>query len=247
MHKARNFKALVAGAIAAALLLATATAVSAADNPTIAVAGAGAVTAMPDVATVQLGVSTEDTNARDALIRNNTTVEAVLAALVQLGIAEEDIATQHFSIHQRTSWQNNQSHVIGYTVSNTIVVTVHDLDLVGDVIGAGVAGGANMSGGVQFRISDASALYLEALAIAAADARAKANVLAQALGMTVTGIASITETSTFHAPVAQGGTADMEMAMMDMVMASPMPASAVPIQTSELTVTARIQVVFTIG
>ena len=238
--------AFIAGLLATVLLVTMALPVTAATAPTITVSGAGAVTAMPDMATVQLGVSTEDTNPTQALIRNNTAVEAVMTALRALGIADEDISTQHFSIHQRFSWTDGTSRVIGYTVSNTIIVTVYDLDLVGDVIGAGVANGANMSGGVRFGFTDASPLYLQALAIAAADARAKANTLAQALGTTVTGIVSVTETSNFHAPVAQGPMADAAMEM-DM-MAGPMPSGAsVPVQTTELTVTARIQMVFAIA
>jgi len=213
--------------------------VSAAESPTIAVSGAGAVTAAPDMATVNLGVTTDAATAAQALQRNNAAVEAVIKAVRALGVAEEDITTQWFSIHQRWNWRDGDSRPDGYTVNNTVSVIIRNLDIVGEVLGAGVAAGANASSGIQFGISDASELYLEALALAAQDAQRKANALARALNRTVSGIVTVTETSSFHAPIAR------EFASNDMALAGAAPMSMdVPVQTGEMMVTARVQIVF---
>ncbi|MCL2604897.1 MAG: SIMPL domain-containing protein [Defluviitaleaceae bacterium] len=215
-------------------------AVSASEPPTISVAGAGVITAAPDMATVSLGVTTDATAAAQALQRNNTSVEAVIRAIRALGVAEEDIRTQWFSIHQRWNWRDGDSRPDGYTVNNTVTVTVRNLDIVGEVLGAGVAAGANASSGIQFGILDASDLYLEALALAAQDAQRKANALARALGRTVSGIVTVTETGSFHAPVAR------EFASNDMAMLAPQASMEVPVQSGEMMVTARVQVVFAV-
>lgn len=247
MKKMKRFALTTLTALLTAILFIAAVpvTVSAAEAATITVSGAGAVTAAPDMATIHLGVNTEAETAVEALARNNADIEAVLTALRELGIEDEDIRTQWFSIHQRLDWGrdwNEPPRVIGYNASNTVVVTVHDLDLVGEVLGAGVAAGANAAHGVQFSVSNAEELYLEALAIAAQNAQRKATVLARALGSAVTGIVSVHESSSFFAPVAREAWSD------DMPM--PMAADAaagmeVPVQPGELTVTARVQVVFT--
>jgi uncharacterized protein YggE len=230
----------------AAVFLLGALPVRAADAPTVSVSGAGAVTAAPDMATITLGVTTEANTAAQALSRNNADVEAVLAALRAFDIDEADIRTQWFSIHQRFDWGRDWNEVprlIGYTVHNSVIVVVRDLDIVGEVLGAAVAAGANASHGVHFSIENAVELYLEALALAAQDARRKADTLARALGSTVTGIVSVSETGGFHAPVAREDWAmEADMAMMP----AASPAMDVPVQPGELTVTARVQVVFAI-
>jgi hypothetical protein len=234
-------KKCIAALLAAILLIATLPmGVSASDAPTITVSGAGAISVAPDMATVNLGVTTDANTAAQALNRNNTDVEAVIRAVRALGVAAEDIRMQWFSIHQRWSWRDGDSRPDGYTVNHTVVVTVRDLEIVGEVLGAGVAAGANASGGVQFSISNASELYLEALAVAAQDAQRKANALARALGRTVSGIVSVNETGTYFAPIARGGMAN------DMAPAAEPVAMEVPVQAGEMMVTARVQVVFSL-
>jgi hypothetical protein len=234
-------KKSIAALLAAILLVAILPiGVSASDAPTISVSGAGAISVAPDMATVNLGVTTDANTAAQALNRNNADVEAVIRAVRALGVAEEDIRMQWFSIHQRWSWRDGDSRPDGYTVNHTVVVTVRNLDIVGEVLGAGVTAGANASGGVQFSISNASELYLEALALAAQDAQRKANALARALGRTVSGIVSVNETGGFSAPIARGG----EMAN-DMALSAP-AAMEVPVQAGEMMVTARVQVVFSL-
>jgi uncharacterized protein YggE len=218
----------------------------AAQAPTITVSGAGAITMSPDMATINLGVTTEAPTAAEALRINSADVEAVIAAVRAFGIDEEDIRTQWFSIHPRMDWGRDWSGpgvVVGYTVSNTVTVIVRDLDIVGEVLGAGVTAGANNSGGIQFSVSDSSEQYLEALALAARDARRKADTLARALGSEVTAIVNVTEQSSFHAPVVWADSFDQPM--MEVVEAAyGMRAPQVPVAPGELTVTARVQVVF---
>jgi hypothetical protein len=130
---------------------------------------------------------------------------------------------------------------LGYNVTNTVSVVVRNLDLVGDVIGTGVAAGANMSHGIHFSLENPHALYLDALAIAVQDAAAKGRVIATALNTSVANVVSVYETSSWWAPVAR---ADFDMAPMMEMAAAGDAGWGVPIQSGDLTVTARVEVVY---
>jgi hypothetical protein len=215
---------------------------SASEPPTISVQGSGAIVVAPDMATISLGVTTDANTPIRALEQNNREIEAVLAAIRALGIAEEDISTQHFSVNPRMNWGDwtGTPRIEGFTVNNTLIVTVRDLDRAGEVLGAGISAGTNSSSGIQFGVSNAAELYLEALALAVQDAERKAAALARALGRNVGNVLSVTETGFFHSPVAR------EFASSDALMAAPAASADVPVQTGEMVITARVQVVYLI-
>ncbi|MCL2217331.1 MAG: SIMPL domain-containing protein [Defluviitaleaceae bacterium] len=216
------------------------------EQPVIRVSGAASVTAEPDFANVVLGVETTANNPQEAISQNNAIVERTLAAIRALGIDDDDIVTQHFSLRQAFDFSMGWSGTpIGYTVFNTVSVTIHDLDNLGAVISAGIGAGANISGGIHFGVQNPSPLYYEALQLAVEDARNKANAMAAALNLTITGVASATETSSWGAPVfrtaqAPGAVAEAAM-MMDMAM---MGGGAVPILTGEIVITARVEIAY---
>jgi len=236
-------KVLVILAAAAVFsLLAATTAFAQAERPNITVSGAGAVTAEPDIATMTFGVSTDDRNPREAIIRNNRDIAAVLAAVRAHGISDDDIATSNFNLSQRMNWNTGTSE--GYTVNNAVSVTVRDLDTIGDLMGVAIAAGANVTSNVRFAVEDSEALYREALALAAADARAKADALARAMNVNITTILSVRETSAWMAPLARSAGA---IVMADSLQAHSDMGFGVPIETGEISITARVDVVFAIN
>jgi len=217
---------------------------AAADAPTVNVSGTGSITVVPDIATVTLGVETRSGTAQNAIEQNNTTMSNVLTALSAMGINDADISTNNFWLHQNWNWTMDGNHTPdGYTVSNTLSITIRDLDNIGAIIGAAVNAGANVSHGIQFSIEDASAVYLQALALAVQDASAKANAIASALGNSITSVISVTETNTWAAPTSWG---DFDMGMMRTEALSDAAAS-VPIQASDLTITARVNVIYALS
>jgi len=215
--------------------------------PTVQVSGAGSITVPADMATVTLGVSTTEQNPQNAAVRNNALMTDLLAALSDLGIAEADISTQRFSISQ--SWDHSmhwQYRLLGYEVTNNVSIIIRDLDMIGEVLGVGVGAGANISGGVQFGLDDSSPTYYEALELAIADATHKAKALAGALNTRVVGLKSVVETNTFAAPVFQreGAVAGARAALQaDMSF----DQFGVPIHASDITVTARVEVIYNLA
>ena len=215
--------------------------------PTIRVSGAGAVSAAPDMATVSLGVTTQEDTAREAIRKNNALIADVLAALSALGIDEDDINTQRFSLRQTFDHSDFMNpRATGYAVSNSVTVTLRgNLEKVGDVIGAGVSAGANISAGVSFGLEDSGELYLAALATAMADAAGKARVIAASLGRTLGGVLSVEETNTFAAPVAGRAPVAEEAGWTARSVAA--DSLGVPITAGEISVTARVEVVYIVN
>ena len=204
----------------------------------ITVNGTGYVNIVPDVAYITLGVNTQDASPKTAQTRNSQQVAAVIAAVKAMGIAEKDIKTTNFYMYPQYDYSGAKGveTVVGYTVSNSVTVTVRDIDQVGALLGAAADAGANISSGVQFGLLDSSAAYHKALALAMANASAKASVIAKNLNRTVGSPSSVTESGGMYAPVYSSAGANL--AAMDA------GASGVPVQAGELTVTANVQMVF---
>ena len=196
----------------------------------IVVAGNGTVSAPPDEAFVSAGVQTRATTAQDAQAQNNQTMQAVITAIKALGIPDRDVQTSGISLFPVVT--QNQT-ISGYNASNNVTVTVENINQAGAVLDAAVKAGANNSTNVRFGFKDDTTLRNKALAAAASDARSKADALAKALGLNVTGIQSVTEASTSSPRPFQAAGASLAAA----------PAN-VPVEPGELSVNAQVTIVF---
>jgi uncharacterized protein YggE len=220
--------------------------VYAADSPnTIVVTGTGAVHTQPDIAHASLGVETRDADPRVAQTRNNELVASVIETMRSLGIDEADMQTTNFfmfpvfdhggmRVDPMGNFEQHEPRIIGYSVSNTVRVTIRNLDIAGDVLSAAVAAGANVAGGIQFGLQDSSALYHQALALAINDAAGRAQSIAQALGKNLGTPVAVVENSGWFMPMARAEAFAMGMAA----------DGSVPVQAGELTVTASVQVTY---
>jgi uncharacterized protein YggE len=212
----------------------------------ISVNGTGSVTANPDMATLHLGVETRGENTEQAVAENNAQVENIIAALRAQGIAEADIRTVNFYIHPQweqidhSRWDDSAFQVVGYTVNNTLSVTVRNVDRVGAIFSAAIEAGSNIGGGIQFGLQDSTHLYNQALALAMEDADSSALVIAQAIGRPLTGITSVHESSGHFMPMAWS---QMDFGMMLRSVES-MGMGILPVQVGELTITAHLNVMY---
>jgi uncharacterized protein YggE len=171
---------------------------STSDAPTnsITVTGFGEANGAPDVAYVMLGVDIVNEDIGEAVSQSNQTTEQVHDAILQLGVAEEDLQTTDFSVWTEDIFSQETGMPTGerrYHVVNMVRITVRDLAQTADVIDAGLDAGANSVGGLSFGIDDTTALESEARVDAVADARARAEALAEALGVTLGGPIIATE------------------------------------------------------
>ena len=202
----------------------------------IVVDGQGRASAVPDMATVRIGVRREAREASAAMAAASQAMVAVLAQIAEAGIAPEDVQTTRIGLDPR--WQHSQSgappRVTGYVASNDLSVKVRDLDRLGTLLDQVVSEGANTMNGLSFSVADSSQLEETARIAAVADATGKAKTLAKAAGVSLGDVISISEGSR------GGGPAPMlEMAMAD--------RSAVPVAAGQIDVVVTIHAVFSIG
>ena len=168
---------------------------------TVTTMGHGIVTAVPDEASITAGVHTQAASASEALAQNAKLMNAVVAALKAAG--GRDLQTQQVSLSPQT---DDQGTVRGYAADDTVSAKTK-IGGAGALIDAAVAAGANTIDGPTLDVSDRDARYREALGKAVADARAKAEALAQAGGFGVGQVSSVTESSSAPVPVFQAAVA----------------------------------------
>lgn len=201
-------------------------------RPNIVMEGRGEVTAAPDTATINAGVTSTAATAREALDANTKAMAALLDTLKAAGIAETNIQTTNFSVNPQYFYADRDQNgntpppkITGYQVQNTVDVKVAKLDGLGAILDKIVSDGANTINGISFSVGDSGKLMDEARKAAFADAAAKANAYADAAGVRLGDILSITETN--------GGNAPRPVAFKTFAAAA--PAAAVPVQAGQLT------------
>jgi len=164
------------------------------EGKTILVSGSGTASDQADEATVILGVQTEGETASEASRQNAELMTSVINAIKNLGLTEEDMKTVSYSIYPVYS-KDDYTQIVGYRVINTISVKVTDINLVGAIIDAATENGANRIQGVSFGLSaeKREELKRQAYLSALKDAESKASLIAETLGLTITGVYSVSE------------------------------------------------------
>jgi uncharacterized protein YggE len=164
---------------------------------TITVNGVGKSSTVPDRATFTFGVTTDRKTASEASEANNRDMRSLIDGLHGAGVPGEAIQTSQISLYPDYS---DSGDVRGYEASNSVTVTV-SLAKAGDALQAAVSAGANQVDGPTLTKEDARKLYDAALRDAVADARSRAEVLAEAAGVKVGEVVSIQETTDSSGPI----------------------------------------------
>lgn len=162
----------------------------------ITVSGAGQASGTPDVAYISLGVDTVNANVSEAVSQANTTMQQIIKAIQDAGVAAEDIQTVSFNVYPEDKFDQNGASTgqRNYRVNNMLSVTVRDINKVSDIIQAGLNAGATSVNGLSFGIADTTSLEQEARTKAVENARSRAQNLADALGVTLGAPIIISET-----------------------------------------------------
>ena len=153
--------------------------------PQVVTTGVGEASAPPDRASIYIGVQTRATTAQAASTDNARRVRAVMDTIKAMGIPQGQVQTANYGVQPEMAYPNGQSQaprVVGYTVTNSVIVRLNRVDDVGRVIDAVLAKGANEISSLQFTSSKADSLRSVALAAAVLDARAQAESMARAAG-----------------------------------------------------------------
>jgi uncharacterized protein YggE len=193
----------------------------------------------PDIAYINIGVHTDMPTASDAVSSNNKQTQQVIDALEKFGVAAKDIRTTNFSIYPNVQYdpQTNQKIRTTYVVDNSVYVTVHQIDKLGDLLDATVTAGANSVNSIQFDVEDKTAATKQARDEAVKDARTQAEELAAAAGVTLGNVQTVNFYNTVPTPIINaygkgGGGGGAE--------------AAVPIQSGQLTLTVTVNMTYEI-
>ena len=168
----------------------------------ISLSGHGEVRSAPDMAFVTTGVLSQGNTAAEALAANTQAMNALFAALKQAGIDEKDVQTSSFMVQPRYDYTNNQApKLVGYDVSNNVTVTMRKIADLGPLLDKLVQSGSNQISGISFDVSKPDAALDEARKLATADATRRAKVYAEALGVTLGPVLSVSEGTNYQPPV----------------------------------------------
>lgn len=165
------------------------------------VVATGEVTRVPDLVRINAGVVTQAATATEAIRQNAARMASVRAALRRAGIEDRDIQTSNINLQPDYRYAENQPpQLTGYRASNEVSVRFRDIANSGRILDALVAEGANQINGPMLEIERPETALDEARTRALANARARADLYARALGMRVSRILSISEAGGFQAP-----------------------------------------------
>lgn len=202
--------------------------------------GTGLVYLTPDIAYINIGVHTETPTAAEAVTANNKQTQLVVDALKEAGVDAKDIRTSNFSIWPNTQFDPQTNARLGttYVVDNTVFVTVRKLDNLGALLDAAVKAGANNVNSIQFDVADKTASIKQARDQAVKDAKAQAQELAQAAGVTLGPLQNINFSDNVPSPIMQaygkgGGGGAPE-------------AASVPINPGTMTLTVNVNLTYEI-
>jgi uncharacterized protein YggE len=173
-------------------------------TPSITVVGSGEVSAKPDMAQIQVGVTTESPTAAKALKANNEAMERLLKTLTEKGIADKDMQTSNLSVSPR--YENPQpgkrAELVGYEVTNQVLIRVRKLAGLGEILDELVSKGANQVHGISFSVAEQDPLLDQARVKAMQEAQRKATLYAAVAGVKAGRVLRIEE-ATPHVPTPQ--------------------------------------------
>jgi uncharacterized protein YggE len=184
--------------------------------PVIVVNGNANVDANPDEATVRLGVVRQSTTAQTAQEQTNRAASDILAAVTKLGVPAQRIRTSQLTLTPIYAPRRPESaeapRIVTYNASNIVSIELDSLDRVGPVIDAGLKAGANQLEGVQFRLKNDLAAREQALRQAVSEAKRKAEVIAETLGVRLAGVLEVNEGGVAIMPKGEFGGAPFALA-----------------------------------
>lgn len=196
--------------------------------------GEASVNVAPDLATVSIGVTTNEDTAAKALAANTEAMTKVIGQLKSAGIEESDIQTSSLSIGPvwADGVQPSKREISGYSATNMVTVRVRNLDNLGPVLDASVADGANALNGLGFELAEPQPALDQARKLAVEDAKRKAQLIADAAGVTLGPIMSIREGGDV------GGVRPM---------AAQFARDSVPVQAGEINYSSDVTITWRIG
>jgi uncharacterized protein YggE len=206
--------------------------------PHVTAIGEAVIMVEPDQAEIDIGVVTQAKNAPNATRENAEKLSRVMAEINKILGKSDEVKTASYSLTPNYRYpQGGKPELVGYTATNILRIKTGTLSTVGKLIDAGMQSGANTINRLAFTLKDEQNAQLQALRLAAAKARAKAEEMASALGLKLMKILSVTESGQGVRPPVPL----VRAAQMEALAAAPTPVEAGTIEVrSSVTLTAEV-------
>jgi uncharacterized protein YggE len=205
----------------------------------LSVTGSAQIPVQPDIAYINVGIHSVNEDVAVVVDENNGLIDTITQNLVdEFGVSENDIQTSNFNLWPADQYSpEGQYSGVLYTLDSTMYVTVRNLDDLGRILDEVIKNGANSIYGVQFDLADRSAALGEARTKAIENAQDQAETLAQAAGLTLGEIQTISYYGGGYPAVYYGGVGGGGYAT----------EKAVPISVGQLMISADVSVTYSIG
>lgn len=161
------------------------------------VSGEGSITAVPDTATINLGITVSKPTVKEAQAEANSTIKKIQDDLKKLGIPEKNIKTVNYNLNPAYDWSAGRNKITGYEINTNLQVKVTDLEKINQVIDTATADGANLMNNLQFSVNDDKLkdLQEQAREEAVKQAKQKAQDLSKVSGLKLGKLIDVQESS----------------------------------------------------
>ena len=205
----------------------------------VTASGEAVITVEPDQAQIDIGVVTQAKNAPEATKENAEKLTRVMNEVKKLLGKGDEIKTANYSLNPNYRYpQGGKPEIVGYTATNVLHIQTSGLENVGKLIDAAMQSGANTIQRLVFTLKDEHSAQLQALRVASTKAKAKAEEMANALGLKIIKILSVTEGERGVRPIVMP---QQRVTQMDVAAAAPTPVEAGTIEVrSSVTLTAEV-------
>lgn len=209
--------------------------------PVLRVNGEGKASATPDRASVRVGAVAQAKDASEAQAKVSAIVTKTIEVIKELGIDATAIQTSGVSLYPVYASEvpatdrrgSDEQRIVAYRAQNGVVVRVDDLAKLGQVIDLAVTNGGNSIDGVNFEMKDDAPQRKEALKQAAAEAKDKAEAIAEAMGLEIMGVQEVVE-----------GDVNVVYPMMGNRMSGLAAAESTPIEAGQVETSASLTVTY---
>lgn len=162
---------------------------------TFPVTGTGSIVVRPDIAVINLAVDTVSQTPSESLRNNSNTMFKIIQELKALEIEDKEIRTAYFNIDPEYTYDKDQRRDVlsGYRTTNNLVINTNSLEKVDEIIDVAFTNGASRLEGVQFFVSEEvqNELREQLFKMAVQDAKDKARMILEPLGLTVKGVKNV--------------------------------------------------------
>ncbi len=164
---------------------------------TVTVLGKAVVTSAPDEAILTLSVESDGADPGAAMNANTAAVTKVMERLKAEGVESTAVQTANVAVYPVRTYnpETGEETLTGYRAQNSVTVTFKDAEKIGKVLAASLETGVTNVSGLVWKLRDDSQVVADALKQAVANARTKAEALAEAQGVEIGDVIMMSEGS----------------------------------------------------